>query len=171
MTFIQVSSYPKSKAQQRPFRNEHRSEPLDMSEQKIGQICQIAKQRVERVLRRDYGRARRLRLDAADVVGRSERTITRWARGETDPSMWDVMCLIASTGNVDLLRAFLEPFGYTVAKTDDIEAVEKLRTAEQLRPFLQVSLPGLKALMDAWEAIKCQPSEKIDSTLSGPTEK
>lgn len=141
-----------------------------MSEQKLRQICQIAKERTERVMRRDYGRQRRLRLEAADGVGRSERTLTRWIRGESDPSLWDVMSLIASTGNVDLLRAFLEPFGYTVAKTEDVEAAEKLRTADQLRPFITGSLSGLKEFFQVWEDLRCPRTVQKESTSSGAPE-
>ena len=168
--------FPKPKALQRLSLHaiEHGGKTFVMSERNIRENCQIAKERVERVMRRDYGRARRQRLEAADKIGKGERTIIRWARGETDPSFIEIMCLITATGNVDLLKAFIEPFGFTVAKTTDLEAIEKLRTADQLQPFLQASLPGLKKLVEVWEAVRCPSQEmkdQIGSTSSAPTER
>jgi transcriptional regulator with XRE-family HTH domain len=125
----------------------------------------MAKARVERQLRRRYGSDRKQRLAAADKIGKSEKTVTRWLRGESEPSIWDALNFIASTENMELARAMLEPFGFTIARTADVEALNTLRTAEQLQPILQESLPGLKTLLQVWEELRC-PNEKKKGSIS-----
>lgn len=127
-----------------------------------------ARNRMEKILRERYGADRRQRLSAATKSGKSERTLINWMRGENLPSLFDALNFIAATNDLDLARALLEPFGFTIARTTDLEAIETLRAADQLQPFLTGSLPGLKALIQAWEALNCQTPQKDTTSLKPP---